>query len=293
MTIVSPLSTVHTPAGFTAADFLTTMHGQFAVSTKFAVDVIASGGVTNGFTVRSLTDVGPRYIFRRLAAQTVAVSFQPSGGCSDVGDTSTPPTVGTPAIWSGEKTWTFSGSAGTIVLMSELDDAFFVMVTSPARTSFTESCMIGRIIDIDDAGDIALGRDGLGLAVGLPVYSSASAGAYWVNTSSASTGRYNIVRLATNTYGSYEGNLSGNAGYAGFVRPAKRTGAVNITGATSGIGQAQSMSLKYWRVAPQSEPPRTVMFTDPSSNQGWMHVNHVTSATTAVIPWDRTVVPDV
>jgi len=293
MTLVSPLSTVHTPAGFTAADILQVMADQFNVSTKFEVALIATGGVTNGFTAQSLTDTVPRYIFRRTGAQTIAVSFQPSGGCSSVGDTVTVPTVGTPSIWSGEKTWTVSGSTGTIVLMSELDDAFFVMVTNSARTFFTESCAIGRLVDIDDAGDIALGRDGLGACLGAPGYTTS--GLYWFNNQTTSASRNNMFRMATTVYCSGQGNpttYSGSATNVGFARPSKNSLNVNVTG-SAGATTSSPILLKYIRSAPETGLPRRIIYTNNATNQGWMYVNFQAVAVSTVIPWDRTVVPDV
>lgn len=292
MSLVLPLSTVHEPLGYTAADILTVMSGQFAVSTKFQIDVTATGGVTNGFSVYSITDNVPRYIFRRTGAQTIAVSIQPSGGCSSIGDTTTPPTVGTPSIWSSEKIWTINVSTGlgSIVLMSEVNDAFFVMITSTARTSFLDSCAIGRLWEIDEVGDIELGRDGLGLFVGLP--SSSSTGSYWWNNMTPAASRYNLIRLSNSMWGGIYGSGTGSAGTAsvvGFERPCRMSCNVNSLGASN----AQFVQLKYIRIAVSSAVPRTVVFTNNASNQGWIHITSSTSATTVVIPWDRTIVPDI
>ena len=292
MAIITPLSTVHTGLSSpTAADILTVMADQFTGSTKHSIDLLATGGASNGFAVRSNLDDAFQMVFRRTGAQTIAMSIDAGGTVTDIGNTTTPPSGGSDI--SPEKVWTVD-AATVKVLMSELNDAFAVFAVNGSDVHLAGGCS-GRMYDIEDPGDAARGRDGLGLHCGVPLNATSNTH-IWAGNGSSSA-RFGLIHAATGVWPIAEGSAwhpyqaaRDNTDINGFVRPAKMTIRVGLASFNLNFGSYENYRNKYWRVVGTARADLSVIMTNNETNQGWIHLRN-SSSNTGVWPWDRTVVP--
>jgi hypothetical protein len=286
MTLIDPQCRVLAGGSFTATAVLTAVHTAMATSTKFDINLTAAGGAGDGFSLTSKTNVTPQLIFRRTGTNTVAVSIEPSGSVTVVGTTVAAPT-GTSADWSGERIWTLAMSGSSRIMLSELDDALFLLTTSASHATFESSVHIGRIIEQDDAGDAALGRDGLGLMVGIPNHSTSGTVAWSTrsivnNAIHVATNLWSFVYTTNITFTSIYGGQE-NAGLFGFFRPERHRDLLNS--AASNLSMV--VRWRYYRYSySNTRTPRTVYWNDSVSDQAWM----VLHTNLWCCPWDKTVV---
>jgi hypothetical protein len=286
MTAINPQCRVLAGGSFTAAAVLAAVHTAMATSTKFDIDLTAAGGAGDGFALTSKTNVTPQLIFRRTGTNTIAVAIEPSGSVTAVGSTVTNST-GSSADYSGERIWTLNMSGSSRIMLSELDDALFLLTTNSTHATFESSVHIGRIIEQEDAGDAALGRDGLGLMVGIPNHSTSGS----VNWSARSIAN-NAIHVATNLWSFiYTTNTSftsiyggqENAGLFGFFRPERHKDVLN----SSSGNLSMAVRWKYYRYSYSvTRTPRIVYWNDSVSDQAWM----VLHTNIWCCPWDKTVV---
>lgn len=249
----------------------------------------------DAFVIKSSIDITPQYSIRATGASTIALEIEPSGSLTDAGNASTRPT-GASADNSGSQTLTLGTmGAGSRVWVIEHDDCVTVLIKSTAGTSWQPSFQIGRIY-VSDCPEVdePLGRDGLGMFIGAPLFSTGSQTPdTWIEGIMPATG--SLLHVKT---GQWEGpdffsvsatSESGadNAANLGFLRatmlPALPDTVTNVT-----IGR-----YKYiWRLG-ASQAPLTRWDVNNATDLCWIvgGGGGSTLANVFVIPWLRGVVP--
>lgn len=269
---------------YDASDVLTRMHTYFSVtSTKWQVNLIAGGGVGDGFVLESIVDGGYEIIFRRLSTSTINVSIQPGGGITDVGDTATPPT-GTTAEFSSEQIWDLaSAAAGSVLWLVEFDDAFFLMLTNTAKNNWLQCVHVGRIyVPAYPTLDVPQGRDGLGFLIGTP--QAAAGGPHWFGTSTLRS----RIRFATSiwywpTSQSTNNSQSGwdDVAQHGYIRPIQLACSRTTDQGTCGIGP-----YRYIHRRGNTASPLQRYDLNNATDQAW-----IIGVGALMVPWRRSVSP--
>ncbi len=289
------------PATYGAADMLAALQTRIGASSGSML--IAAGGAGDGFAWEFLADSGPQYIFRRLSGTTWAMSIEPTGSVTAVGDTVTPPT-GTSADWSGERTFTLGTlGAGSKIWLTEHDDAITLLCKSADGTSWQNSLHIGRIYQPDFPNiDEPLGFDGLGFVFGSP-FGSASQSTYFLTSQGSSTLPLLTVGLmhigterwsvAVSSTSFADSTAHDDPAYAPYVRP----GVISITPIfRSNVAQYLATGrAKYMLRAGTPRVPLTRIDVNNLTDLAFIHGGAAgsisSSNNTIVFPWLRGVVP--
>lgn len=280
-------------------DIIQAIHDHFdAISAKFGiVNGFSDGTSIIAFTINCVKAGEDWHFNVRLdtGTNTVYVCFDPEGTISNSTD---PLNNNASSTISPENTF-YAGAASyhSDILISEMDDALFVLLKSTANDATPRGFHAGKIILPFFANMDVVGITGDGYLYGQTMFEYAhTGGLYWANsydTDSYNGGRYhqgagNWGYLRTVDTSDSE-NIDPDSNY--YSGGPQVLDCIPVMNADTSFGDAKVPgAFKYCYYLGPEQVPLTRM-ENATSDKGFLYVNQTVNPTSLMIPWDPTVVP--
>ena len=277
-----------TPGGTTLQDLTTEFYDWFeATPGDFTLGGLV-GGVTPTSWWATHSD-GQQHNFRISGGELLHM-IDPDG---TIVDSSAP---GTPANASPEDVIlpTPSGIAAAMSF-AQYGDAVFVGVKESGLAFFEYAFHPGVIGVPCDAGDPAIGLDGLGVLAYRCEENGGSTAFDWASTQSTDSNRKSKIRLSTSIWGSPTWHVANVSSQSPGTLAGKRMHALGFladgAGASNVSTDALKLVAKYLRIDGDSALAPLSVAPSQTTNQGWLSLSKDANASRLRILWDKSVTP--